>query len=708
MASIAGDSTEGVAINTPGSLIVTAESGTDSQTHGYFFNKANANDDVGSINLSAIGTSPTFGSCPDAPFTSEICAIGSGAGVFSTVGAGTSLYSGTSTISFWYDAAPSDLSTRSPVLTDTGVGTGCTQVFELSNPDIPGGHMGWYYGGVVNCGSSGQSYGEIDLGAVSSSVWHMYTLTNDGSFANVYIDGILAAGFPNASTGEDASRRTNLLGDPNGAWAQGAMRDVYVDSTALTAVQVWNLHAAQGSIGSPAVEITPSYLVFPTAGSTLPLTITNSGTAPIEITLPQSLGGLNSFDFTVASGTTCTNGAIVASGDSCVIHITFTPWTTSAETATLSLFDNASNSPQLIPLSGGGPLASILPNPVAGSRAAQTVTLTGSGFATGAVLNWKDLTNGGSGPVTPLTVASTQITAVMDFTNRTAAWQLQVANPSGPATNWFSFEVLGSEYSYVADDYPFPNATPDAKDPYKFTGFRECTSFVAFRMNRDAGTSDPSHPYFFRTMGGQNWGNADTWNINALSLGYAVDSVAEAGAIAQWTSGTCGGTCSNGHVAYVERVNRKKDGSVASIVVSEYNFPESTKINHQFNVRTIAATADHFPPNFIHVISLRLGSNLLNFGTQPLRTSTPLRVTITNPSAEAIPMTGIRITGTNARDFTQTNNCGVSVPPEGSCEITVTLMPIEQGPLSALLTVEDTARTPIKETITLMGSGNLK
>lgn len=454
-----------------------------------------------------------------------------------------------------------------------------------------------------------------------------------------------------------------------------------------------------GPVSSPAVELTPSYIVFPASGTILPLTVTNSGTAPLSITLPQAFSGFDSFDFSVVTGTTCTNGTTVAPGSSCVINIAFNPLTTSAESATLSLFDNANNNPQIVPLSGGAALASVMPNPVSGSKAAQTVTLTGTGFSAGAVLNWQNLTKGTSGTITPLSVTSSEIKASNSFTNATAAWQLQVANPSGAPSNWFSFEILGSQYGYVRDDYPFQNAAIDLADPYGFA-LRECTSFVAWRMNRDAGTTNPSYPYFLNKMAGGKWGNATNWNTNATSLGYTVDHIAQTGAIAQWVNG-CRGHCATGHVAYVEQVNQ--DGS---IVVSEYNFPETTTINHEFNVRTIAATSQVFPQNFIHVIPLKLASNLLNFGDQPLGSPTQLGATITNPTSVAIPVTAITITGTDKGDFTQTNTCGSSVAPGGSCQVLVTFTPMGQGPRSAIIAVHATAVIPIKEVITLTGSGS--
>lgn len=109
--------------------------------------------------------------------------------------------------------------------------------------------------------------------------------------------------------------------------------------------------------GTPSVTITPSFLVFPSPGSTQTLTVMNSGSADLRISVPLGFTGFDWFDFSAAGstgGTSCTNGTIVAPGGSCAINVNFAarPWTTSAESATLTLFDNASDSPQMVPLSG--------------------------------------------------------------------------------------------------------------------------------------------------------------------------------------------------------------------------------------------------------------------------------------------------------------------------------------------------------------------
>ncbi len=65
---------------------------------------------------------------------------------------------------------------------------------------------------------------------------------------------------------------------------------------------------------------------------------------------------------------------------------------------------------------------------------------------------------------------------------------------------------------------------------------------------------------------------------------------------------------------------------------------------------------------------------------------------------------GIRITGTNASSFLQTNTCGTSLAAGASCTLAVTLRPATAGALTALLTIADNSfGSP--QTISLTGTG---
>jgi hypothetical protein len=90
---------------------------------------------------------------------------------------------------------------------------------------------------------------------------------------------------------------------------------------------------------------------------------------------------------------------------------------------------------------------------------------------------------------------------------------------------------------------------------------------------------------------------------------------------------------------------------------------------------------------------------------QPVDTTSPVvPVTLTNIGNIALNISGIQITGPNASDFAQSNHCGNSVPPGGSCKIKVTFTPTAQGARSASLSIsDDGGGSP--QTVALAGNG---
>ena len=102
------------------------------------------------------------------------------------------------------------------------------------------------------------------------------------------------------------------------------------------------------------------------------------------------------------------------------------------------------------------------------------------------------------------------------------------------------------------DDYPYSGHAMDGSyDPWKFC-YRNCTSFVAWRLNSRNGVD------FNDWYGGVDWGWAGNWGYAAQSIGITVDNTPAVGAVA-WQS--------SGHVAWVSEVY---DDS--SIYIEEYNW----------------------------------------------------------------------------------------------------------------------------------------
>lgn len=92
-----------------------------------------------------------------------------------------------------------------------------------------------------------------------------------------------------------------------------------------------------------------------TTSSPLTTVLTNNGTATLTIS-SITLTGTNAADFTLTGAGTC--GATLAVSASCNIVTTFTPSATGARTASISVADNATGSPQTVPLTGTGSASS--------------------------------------------------------------------------------------------------------------------------------------------------------------------------------------------------------------------------------------------------------------------------------------------------------------------------------------------------------------
>ncbi len=115
-----------------------------------------------------------------------------------------------------------------------------------------------------------------------------------------------------------------------------------------------------GTGGGPAVGLSPTSLTWTTVvvGVTSPaktITVTNTGTATLTFGSITATG-----DFAVAASTKPCTSVLV--GKTCLIKVTFTPTQIGTRTGTLTINDNAGNSPQAVPLTGvGGAQATLAP-----------------------------------------------------------------------------------------------------------------------------------------------------------------------------------------------------------------------------------------------------------------------------------------------------------------------------------------------------------
>ena len=184
------------------------------------------------------------------------------------------------------------------------------------------------------------------------------TLTNGGTAAlvisQVSIGGATGGAFSQTNTcgtslaaGASCAITIGFSGTGVGSYVAA----LQVADNAPSTPQAVTLSGTVTAASAPAATLTPASLAFSTTtGTTSPTqnaTLTNTGHAPLTIT-GISLTGANSASF--ASTNTC--GSTLAAGASCTISMTFDPTSTGTDAATLSVSDNAPDSPQTSSLTG--------------------------------------------------------------------------------------------------------------------------------------------------------------------------------------------------------------------------------------------------------------------------------------------------------------------------------------------------------------------
>jgi surface antigen len=134
---------------------------------------------------------------------------------------------------------------------------------------------------------------------------------------------------------------------------------------------------------------------------------------------------------------------------------------------------------------------------------------------------------------------------------------------------------LNSGARALGDDYPWATELTRGEggglSPLRYY-YRECVDFVAWRLNRDAGSTTAPYKWDWSTLTPGN-GNASGWKSAWADHGWAMGTTPQVGSVA-WFGG-------QNHVSYVSGV--LGDGSV---VLEEYNWNN----NHIYDQRIVQAS----------------------------------------------------------------------------------------------------------------------
>ena len=133
---------------------------------------------------------------------------------------------------------------------------------------------------------------------------------------------------------------------------------------------------------------------------------------------------------------------------------------------------------------------------------------------------------------------------------------------------------------------------------------------------------------------------------------------------------------------------------------NDYTIPSNDEDEADF-AASVEGTATQAPEPFITVMpaDLSLGDVIVSAMSMGV-------VTVTNDGSADLEITGVTVGGTNAAEFTQTNQC-VTLAPEAQCEIMVTFAPADVGTRTAQLTIASNGANETMSMVTLTGEGVL-
>ena len=559
-------------------------------------------------------------------------------------------------------------------------------------------------GGVAPSYYSNAFLASADLYDPASNTWNATGSMNtprDGPATVLLNNGtVLAAGGYNLASAE--------LYDPtSGLWAgTGSM------STAralFTAILLGNgtVLAAGGSSstaaaelytpGGPAVHLSAASLNFSSqvvtsTSAAQTITLTNASATALVIS-GVTIGGTNGGDF--AQTNTCGSG--LAAEGSCTISITFSPTALYGRSATLAIADNAADSPQKVALSGNGSDNVTLSytnnygylnfgsQQVNTSSAAQTVTVKNIGSTTLAI-SGVTLTGSNAGDFAQTGTCGSSLasgascTVSVTFTptalsNRYGTLTIGDNGAGGPHT----VSLTGTGTTAVVLSCP----ASGCGFYYDLSSGRGSLSFP----NQQVNTTSAAEVLTLTNK------QPTALAISGISLGGT-----NAGDFAQTT--TCGSSVAAGGTCTISvtftPTGLSYRAATLSIADGAVGSPQTLTLSGGGTPSVALSCASS---------NCTYGSDgYLYFNGLPVGSSASQSLTLKNLAATALSISDISVGGSNPSSFTQTNNCGTSVPAGGSCTITLTFTPAAVGGLSATLSIADNAAGS-PQTVYAYGSG---
>jgi hypothetical protein len=454
------------------------------------------------------------------------------------------------------------------------------------------------------------------------------------------------------------------------------------------------LAAAPVMAAAPAVSLSTSALAFgPEAwqqsAPSQTIVVTNTGDAALSVqTVDISGQPFVPEDFFLSSDRCSSSFTTIAPGATCQISVGFKPQSGGPRTATLSIFDNASGSPQQVSLDGQGTGA------VIGFSPALLEFGTVAVGTTSAPLPFTVI-NAGDGAVTISNAAIDPIDAHAGFAIAADACYGTTLGPGQRCS--ISATVTPSAVGETGAQLDLFDNAGTGEQKYganitalDATGGGAQLAILSSQSSFTQGAGTTSAPSRFQVF--------DSGTLPLVISSVGLDNPAAGFSI---VSDACSGATLPVPVPFTTPQTCEVDvvfgpataGSFLANLVFQTN-----EFSHSLS-QVLTGTA--FAPVAV------LSTNTIDFGLQASgTTSSPRTVTVTNPSPQSLSITSASLGGSNPSFFQKSSDSctGTTLAQGAVCSIAVTFAPPFPFPLSATLSIADNAPGN-PQVVSLLGEG---
>jgi sugar lactone lactonase YvrE/phosphopantothenate synthetase len=543
-------------------------------------------------------------------------------------------------------------------------------------------------------------FGSINVGATSSAM--LLTLQNNGSGALTFATTpyTVAGNFAVGNSGTCNFSTTLAVGatctvavtfSPLSAGTlTGTITFAYGSSTLVA-----KLTGTGVGVAAPTITFNPTSVAFgnqtvlTTSGTTVVM-ITNTGSTTLNLN-GIALAGTSPNDFGL---NTYGCGSTLTAGSNCSVSVTFTPASATSYSATISVTDNASGSPQTVPLSGTGtavaaPVAALSPTSIAFSNqtvnttsATQNLTLSNTGNAT---LNISSIAITGANTADFAVASAAGGTTCGTTLAASGTCNIAVTFTPASATT-FTAAVTVTDNSAVTTQVATLSGTGTAAAAPVAALSPTSIAFSNQTVNTTSATQN-------LTL--SNTGNA-TLNISSIAITGAntADFAVASSGTTCGTTLAASGTC-NIAVTFTP--------ASATTFTAAVTVTDNSATTTQVATLSGTGTAVAAPVAALSPTSIAFSNQTVN------TTSATQNLTLSNTGNATLNISSIAITGANTADFAVASaaggtTCGSTLAASGTCNIAVTFTPASATTFTAAVTVTDNSATTT-QVATLSGTG---